>query len=73
MKRKIFYLKIVILMLIVIDAVSFNELSAKDNSELCYLEENKNYVLVEKNIISKSFVSYLYKDDSDNFLSKIHD
>lgn len=73
MKSKIFYLKIIIIILAVFDAVSFYKLSLKEDSELCYLEEDNSYVLVEKNIIAKSFISYLYKDGNDNYLSRVHD
>lgn len=73
MKNRIFYLKIIIILLIVINSVTFNKLSKMSESELCYYEEDNNFVLVEKNIINKSFVSFLYKDSEDNYLSIIND
>jgi len=73
MKNKVFYLKILIVILIVVSSVSFSKLSNSSESEYCYYEDDNNYVLVEKNIINKSFVSFLYKDSNDTYLSIIND
>lgn len=73
MKEKIFYLKIVVLIIAIFDSVSFADFNiGLEQSELC-LEENISFSLVEKNIIAKSFISFLYKDDENNYLSRIYD
>lgn len=72
MKDKVFYLKIIILLLIVINAFSFTKVSkCENNNNLCYYDNN--YVLIEKNKIANKYTSYLYKDSYDNFVSKIYD
>ncbi len=71
--KKTFYLKLVIFLLIVLNAVTFKELYTEDEAEMCYLEDNSNYVLIEKNYLSNSIVSYLYKNNNDDYLSKIYE
>lgn len=74
MKNKVFYLKLIILILIILNGVSFHIFYDKEEIvDLCYYEDDTNYVLVEKNVISNSFISYLYKDDNDNYISEIYD
>ena len=73
MKNRVFYLKIIILILVIIEAVTFVDVSVKDDSKLCYLEQDNSYILVEKNIVNKSFVSYLYKNDKDIYYSNLKD
>ena len=78
MKNKVFYLKIVIGILIVLNAVSFTALSTKkcedivSEGELCYFESDPNFVLIEKNVLDKDLTPYLYKDGHDNYMSKIY-
>lgn len=75
MKNKIFYLKIIIIILVILNGVTFKVFNSKDklSVDLCYFEEDANFVLVEKNTISKSITSYLYKDGNDKFLSRIYE
>lgn len=70
MKNKILYLKLIILIIITFSSVSFSNLQTKDYF-LANLSEE--FVLVEQNTINKSFISYLYKDKNNNYLSKIYD
>ncbi len=71
--NKVFYLKLLIVILIILNGVSFTKLSTLSNSEYCYYEFDNNYILVEKNIIGSSVVSFLYKDNLDNYISEIYD
>ena len=73
MKDFLFYLKLFILLIVVFNGVSFSKLERNESLKFCFYENNTNYVLVEKNVIDKSFISYLYKDDTNNYLSKIYD
>lgn len=72
--KKVFLLKIIILILIVINIVSFKVFYKKEEiADLCFYDEDENYVLIEKNSVSNVFTSFLYKDDNDNYLGKIYD
>jgi len=72
MKDKIFYIKIVGILLIVLSSINISTFSnVLDN--VAMFETNSSYVLIEKNVINKSFVSYLYKDNENNYISKIYD
>ena len=72
MKDKIFYIKIVGILLIVLSSINISTFSnGLDN--VAMFETNSSYVLIEKNVINKSFVSYLYKDNENNYISKIYD
>ncbi|MBQ8901983.1 MAG: polysaccharide deacetylase family protein [Bacilli bacterium] len=72
MKDKIFYIKIVSILLIVLSSINISTFSnVLDN--VAMFETNSSYVLIEKNVINKSFVSYLYKDNENNYISKIYD
>jgi len=73
MKNVIFYLKLIIVILIISNSVCFTKLSKMSESVYCYYEKDSNFVLIEKNVISKSFVSHLYKDSNDNYISVIKD
>lgn len=73
MKNKIFYLNLFVFIFVVINGTSFYDLRINDIATLSLYEDNVEYVLVEKNIINKSFVNYLYKDENNNYLSKIYD
>jgi len=70
MKSIKFYLKIIIVVLITLSKVTFFEY--EQNPEL-YVFDEEEYVLLEKNIIAKSFISYIYKDNNNNYMSKIYD
>ena len=69
--NKVFFLKIIIILLIGLNAITFSKIYEKDEAEMCFLEKNSDYVLIEKNNIN-SITSYLYKDNNDNYLSKIY-
>jgi len=73
MKNKIFYLKLMIFVLIVFNGVTYHKLSRPTEAQLCLYEKDINYVLVEKNVVSNSFISYLYKDKNDNYIGEIFD
>ena len=70
MKNKIFYLKLILLIFIVFNGTTFNELSKKEE---ILVFEDISYVLVEKSIVDNNFISYIYKDDNDNYMDKIYD
>ncbi len=70
--NKVFFLKLIIVLLIGFNAVSFSKFYRKDEIDRCFLEEDQNYILIEKNKIN-SITSYLYKDNNDNYLSKLYD
>lgn len=73
MKNKVFYLKIIILILFIMYSVSYNNLKRVEKNDLCFYEMDNNYILIEKNVISKDFVSYLYKNNEDKYIGKIYD
>lgn len=73
MKNRIFYLRIIMLILIFMNAVTFRELSVISEEELCLYEEDTSYVLQERNVINKSFISFLYKNNNDEYISEIYD
>lgn len=79
MERKSLYLKIaifIIFLLVIINVVTisiFSKNKEEPNIDLCFYEQDNNYVLVEKNTLSESITSYLYKDSHDNYLSKIYE
>ena len=71
--NKMFFLKLVIVLLIALNAVTFSNLYSKEEAERCFLENNNNYILIEKNELNNSITSYLYKDINDNYLSKLYE
>ena len=79
MERKSLYLKIaifVIFLLVIINVVTisiFSKNKEEKRIDLCFYEQDNNYVLVEKNTLGESITSYLYKDSHDNYLSKIYE
>lgn len=75
MKNNVFYLKIIIVVLIILNGVSFSMLKRKDNLEgdYCYYEDDINYILVEKNNYNNKYTSYLYKDNENDYISKIYE
>ena len=73
MKDKIFYIKIVVILLIVLSSINISTFSNELDNVAMFFEANSSYVLIEKNVINKSFVSYLYKDNKNNYISKIYD
>ena len=54
-------------------SVSYNNLKRVEKNDLCFYEMDNNYILIEKNVISKDFVSYLYKNNEDKYIGKIYD
>ena len=79
MERKSLYLKLaifVIFLLVIANIVTisiFSKNKEEPNIDLCFYENDNNYVLVEKNTLGESITSYLYKDSHDNYLSKIYE
>ena len=73
MKNKLFYLKLLILIMLIMNSVSFNKLSMINESDLFVYEDDTSFVLVEKNIVDKSFISYLYKNDIDTYKVEYYD
>jgi len=69
-----FYLKIVIVMLSFFSSINYSDLNNKEELiEPSFSELDSSFVLVEKNVVDKSIVSYLYKDDDNNYMDKIYD
>lgn len=73
MKNKLFYLKLLILIMLIMNSVSFNKLSMINESDLFVYEDDTSFVLVEKNIVDKSFINYLYKNDIDTYKVEYYD
>lgn len=70
MKKNLFYLKIIGFILVVINGVSFTKLN--DHFFLpTFIEDD--YVLVEKNFLNESFISYLYRNNDNTYFSVIYD
>ena len=72
MKKIMFCGKLILLVVIILNGVSFSKLSSKEDL-FCLEDSLESYVMVEKNIIDKSFVSILYKNEDNDYLSKIYD
>ncbi len=75
MKEKIFNLEnliVVILIGVIVYLISFPKKEIKQ-VDLCFYENDNNYVLIEKNTLGESVTSYLYKDSQDHYLSKIYE
>lgn len=73
MKNKLFYIKLVIVLIAVLSSVNTSMFyDARENIQMIFGEDS-TYALVEKNVINKSFVSYLYKDGNNNYISKFYD
>ena len=75
MKEKIFNLEnliVVILVGVIVYLISFPKKEIKQ-VDLCFYENDNNYVLIEKNTLGESVTSYLYKDSQDHYLSKIYE
>lgn len=73
MKNKVFYLKIIIVILAILNGVTFSRLtSQKCEVNTCFHESKQDYILIEKNIINKSFRSFLYKNSQDDFIGEIY-
>lgn len=73
MKNRIFYLNLLILILVVMNAVTFHDLSVISEEQLCLYESDTSYVLQERNVISKNFISFLYKNSDDEYIGEIYD
>ena len=78
MERKSLYLKIaifIIFLMVIVNIVTISIFSKKEEPkiDLCFYENDNNYVLVEKNTLGESITSYLYKNSHDNYLSKIYE
>ena len=73
MNSKWFYLKILVVVLIILSSVNNAYFPNTYANNLSYIDNDASYVLVEKNKIGKSFTSYLYKDSNNKYLSKIYD
>ncbi len=72
MKNKIFYLRIIIVLLVVINAVTFSNLTKKEcDVNTCFYSDSEDYILIEKNIIDNKIVSFLYKNSNDDYLGEI--
>ena len=73
MKNIVFYLKIIILILIVLSSINVSTFySDEERIELCFNEDD-SLILVEKNIVSKDIISLLYKDSDGSFVGKFFD
>ena len=68
-----FILKLIIVLLIALNAVTFSNFYSQNEADRCFLENDKNYILIEKNELNNSITSYLYKDNTDNYLSKLYE
>ncbi len=77
MKDKSFYLKIIIVVLAVLNGVTFSVFYNKQPLEVpndyCYYEDDQNYILIEKNTPLEQYASYLYKNNEDDYISKIYE
>ncbi len=74
MKNKIFYLRIIIIILVILNGVTFSVLSKKEcEVNYCFHETKEDFILIEKNIINKSIRSFLYKNSNDEYLAELYD
>ena len=73
MKDKMFYIKIIIILFAVFSSINTSNFYDERKHLQMMFKEDASYALVEKNVINKSFVSYLYKDNKNNYISKIYD
>ncbi len=73
MKDKMFYIKIIIILFAVFSSINTSNFYDERKHLQMMFKEDASYALVEKNVINKSFVSYLYKDNKNNYRSKIYD
>ena len=73
MKDKMFYIKIIIILFAVFSSINTSNFYDERKHLQTMFKEDASYALVEKNVINKSFVSYLYKDNKNNYISKIYD
>ncbi len=71
MKRKILYLQFIVIIIIAITIFSNFSHSHEEKIVYSFLDNNSEYVLVEKNTINR-ITSYLYKDKDNNYISKIY-
>ena len=70
-KRKILYLQFIVIIIIAITIFSNFSHSHEEKIVYSFLDNNSEYVLVEKNTINR-ITSYLYKDKDNNYISKIY-
>lgn len=73
MKDRLVYIKILIILLMVLSSINIDDFSNVSENLQMSFESDGIYVLVEKNVIDKSFISYLYKDKNNNYFGKIYD
>lgn len=73
MKDKMFYIKIIIILFAAFSSINTSNFYDERKHLQTMFKEDASYALVEKNVINKSFVSYLYKDNKNNYISKIYD
>lgn len=71
MKSK-FYLKIIVAIVLTFEAVSFSHLS-QVQEDVLFSYDNSNYVLLEREVVDKSFINYLYKDNLNNYKVEYYD
>ncbi len=71
--NKVFFLKLIIILLIAMNAVTFSHFYSEDEAFYCFLENDTDYILIEKNELNNSITSYLYKNSDDHYLSKIYE
>lgn len=69
MKNVTFYAKIILIIMIVFYKV--RDVNIVTNANFSFA--NENYVLEERNIIGKSFVSLLYKNENNDYISELYD
>lgn len=71
MKKILFYINLLVLIVVIFYKVSFFEVINEKQIDISF--NYSNYKLIERNIIEKNFISCLYKDDKNSYVSKNYD
>lgn len=72
MKKKVLYLNLILLILIVINFLVFRIYLKEDKKDKYTIESNADYLILEKSKL-KEYTSFLYRDEDGNLNSKIYD
>ena len=72
MKKKILYLNLILLVLIIINFIVLRLYVKEEKKSLNTIENNVNYQILEKNEL-KEYTSFLYRNEDGDLKSKIYD
>ncbi len=72
MKKKILYLNLILLILIIINYITLRIYVTEESKTKFTIENSSKYLILEKNTL-KEYTSFLYRDEDNNLKSKIYD